>query len=243
VSGSFPFGNPIPRCVGCLYRTGLGVGRIAKMLRRSKASCWKWVKRRGLAESGRTQKARERQIRNTAKGANQIIMAEYKKEMRVINRTENHWIMHPCVLNLLRERALKKGREAYHAATEETKQARNFKSASKNKWKRHNDPRFRAIFYARKRVRNFCTQRGINKTFSVSKVTGCTKDHLRSHIESMFRDGMTWENHGRIWEIDHKTPLASAQSAEEVIPLCHWTNLQPLLVLENRNKRDKILLA
>lgn len=69
---------------------------------------------------------------------------------------------------------------------------------------------------------------------------GCTYHEAQRHLEGMFRDGMTWENHGKHWEIDHILPLASfdlTDESQQMIAL-HFTNLQPLLVHENRAKRD-----
>lgn len=47
---------------------------------------------------------------------------------------------------------------------------------------------------------------------------------------------MTWENHGKVWHIDHIKPLAIAEREEDLYELCHYTNLQPLLVAENLKK-------
>jgi hypothetical protein len=52
---------------------------------------------------------------------------------------------------------------------------------------------------------------------------------------------MTFDNHGvNGWHIDHIIPL-SAKTEEEIIKLCHYTNLQPLWAEENRAKSNKIL--
>jgi len=70
---------------------------------------------------------------------------------------------------------------------------------------------------------------------------GCTYEEYRKHIEEQFRDGMTWHNHGSIWEIDHIRPLASFNLLDEDEQLIafNYKNVQPLLVKENRYKRDK----
>lgn len=68
---------------------------------------------------------------------------------------------------------------------------------------------------------------------------GCDWSHLKTHLESKFTDGMSWENRS-MWHIDHIIPLASAKSIEEVVKLCHYTNLQPLWAEENLSKGTKI---
>ena len=51
---------------------------------------------------------------------------------------------------------------------------------------------------------------------------------------------MSWENQGE-WHIDHKIPLSSAKTEEELYKLCHFTNLQPMWAIENIKKGSKIL--
>jgi hypothetical protein len=62
----------------------------------------------------------------------------------------------------------------------------------------------------------------------------------KQKIESRFRDGMTWENHGELWEIDHIVPLSHFDLTNEYQLLMsnHISNLQPLLKKENREKSD-----
>lgn len=73
---------------------------------------------------------------------------------------------------------------------------------------------------------------------------GYTVEELRSHLEAKFLDGMTWENYGPVWHIDHVLPLASFDYST---PDCHefkraWalTNLQPLWARENISKGDRL---
>ncbi len=51
---------------------------------------------------------------------------------------------------------------------------------------------------------------------------------------------MSWENMGK-WHVDHIIPLATAKTEDEVIKLCHYSNLQPLWAEDNWAKSDKIL--
>jgi|688.fasta_scaffold61001_5 hypothetical protein len=76
-----------------------------------------------------------------------------------------------------------------------------------------------------------------NKTFDI---VGCTPQELKEHLESQFKDGMSWENRNE-WHIDHIIPLCSATTEEEMYKLCHYTNLQPLWATENIKKGGKIL--
>jgi hypothetical protein len=78
-----------------------------------------------------------------------------------------------------------------------------------------------------------------NNTFNI---VGCTPEELRKHIESQFTEGMSWDNHGMYgWHIDHKIPLSSAKTKEEIFELCKYSNLQPLWCEENYEKGKKII--
>jgi len=76
-----------------------------------------------------------------------------------------------------------------------------------------------------------------NKTKRVSEVIGADWETVKEHFVSQFNDGMTWEAFisGEI-HVDHIQPLASAKTEEELIALCHYTNLQPLWCLDNLSK-------
>ena len=68
---------------------------------------------------------------------------------------------------------------------------------------------------------------------SVSHVRdlGCSLPELITYLETMFLPGMNWSNRGcglGTWQIDHKIPLCSANSEEELRKLVHYTNLQPI---------------
>lgn len=73
------------------------------------------------------------------------------------------------------------------------------------------------------------------------KLVGCSLTELRSHLEKMFKRGMTWENYGyRGWHIDHVQPLAKfdlRDPAQQQVAF-HFTNLQPLWAKENLEKSD-----
>jgi hypothetical protein len=92
---------------------------------------------------------------------------------------------------------------------------------------------------ARRRVYDYIFKNNIKieKTFDI---VGCTPEFLKEHLETQFKNGMSWENQGQ-WHIDHIIPLSSAKTEEEVYQLCYYTNLQPLWAKDNQSKGNKIL--
>lgn len=73
---------------------------------------------------------------------------------------------------------------------------------------------------------------------------GCSISFLKKHLESQWDHTMSWDNYGKYpegWDMDHIKPVSSAKTLEELIPLLHYTNLQPLNSKINRElKKDKI---
>jgi len=72
------------------------------------------------------------------------------------------------------------------------------------------------------------------------ELVGCTTDELINHLVGLFTDGMTIEAlmDGRI-EVDHIKPCAKFDlTISEHRRACfHYSNLQPLWMLDNRRKR------
>lgn len=72
----------------------------------------------------------------------------------------------------------------------------------------------------------------------VLKYIGCTRAEFMRHLESKFKPGMTWENYGEVWQVDHIYPFGKIdkRDKEALIRNLHWANTQPLFKEENRFK-------
>lgn len=93
----------------------------------------------------------------------------------------------------------------------------------------------------RSRLRGVLAKCKLDKHCSVLGLLGCTMPEFRAHIENRFRGGMTWENHGACWHLDHIRPVASFdfKNVEHQKKCFHYSNLQPLFALENMRKGAK----
>jgi len=80
---------------------------------------------------------------------------------------------------------------------------------------------------------------GYGKDTSTEKLLGAPWTVIKERLESLFEEGMSWENRSE-WHIDHIVPLASASSKEELYRLLHYTNLQPLWAVDNLRKGAKV---
>lgn len=110
-----------------------------------------------------------------------------------------------------------------------------------NKWrndyqkrKRSEDVIFRLKGNLRSRVNIFIRQRGY-KRGGMLDILGCDYHTVKEHLESLFKDDMSWDNYGK-WEIDHIIPLCSSSIESELKALCHYKNLQPLWKEDNAVK-------
>jgi DNA repair ATPase RecN len=81
-----------------------------------------------------------------------------------------------------------------------------------------------------------------SKIQSALSLLGCSIDECKYYLESQFKHGMSWSNHGTVWEIDHIIPCSKFDLTDlEQQKICfHYTNLQPLFKTENRKKSNKI---
>jgi hypothetical protein len=69
-----------------------------------------------------------------------------------------------------------------------------------------------------------------NKTSSVFEIVSCSIGKLKLYLESQFKPEFTWENHGKIWEIDHKIGCCNFDLTilDEQQKCFHYTNLRPI---------------
>lgn len=71
---------------------------------------------------------------------------------------------------------------------------------------------------------------------------GCPIEGFRYWIACQFTGGMSWENHGVLWELDHIRPCARFDLTTEQgkLECFHFTNTRPLLRRENQIKHAKV---
>ena len=107
--------------------------------------------------------------------------------------------------------------------------------------KRKEDPSYKLIVILRRRYYNLITSNPLKKS-SVLSLLGCSIEEFRKHIESQFQEGMTWENYGSYWHLDHIIPCSYFDlSIEENLYICwNWRNFQPLKVEDNLRKSNNL---
>lgn len=83
-----------------------------------------------------------------------------------------------------------------------------------------------------------------NKKISSIEYLGCDSMTFKKNIENKFKNGMTWENYGSEWHIDHIIPIMYNKdeiSLEKIIERLHYTNTQPLWKTDNLIKGNRYI--
>lgn len=155
-------------------------------------------------------------------------------------------------------RAANPGREAslhrqWYASNSErvADNGRNWRSANPEKAakiareytarRRRNDPQFR-LQRAVSRAVNKCLNgdKGSRHTFDL---LGYDAAALKAHLERGFQRGMTWENYGSAWHVDHCLAQSSFtfRTASDAEFRACWalSNLRPLWAVDNMKKSNR----
>jgi len=111
------------------------------------------------------------------------------------------------------------------------------KRKQKKKEKRLSDP----LFKLKENLRSLCLKgiksRGYKKKSKTQDILGADFETVKKHLESLFYDGMSWNNYGE-WQIDHIIPIASATDENHLIGIMNYKNIQPLWKKDNISKGD-----
>jgi len=188
---------------------------------------------------------------------NNTINDEYRKRKKA-EKDKRYYLKHKEVLKLKQKmyreshtESVKMWQKDYRAKNKETRQKYLIENADRIKKQKNirkinrriSDPTYRFIENLRSRVLLALKAQKSNKITKTVQLLGCSPLEAKMFIESKFKDGMTWDNHGiKGWHIDHIRPCSSfdLSDPEEQKKCFHYTNLQPLWWWENRKKSNKL---
>lgn len=100
------------------------------------------------------------------------------------------------------------------------------------------------VFATKERVRKLLLdsflRRGYKKCSKSEEIIGCDWPTLTNYLLETWRKRYGTVYAGEDYHIDHIIPLSEAKTEDEVIKLCHYTNLQLLRPSDNLSKSNKI---
>jgi hypothetical protein len=107
--------------------------------------------------------------------------------------------------------------------------------------RRKKDMAWRLLLNVRTRI-NHALKGTVKKSKKTTDLIGISIEGLIKHIESTFKQGMSWKKRHLI-HIDHIRPCSSfdLSKPEEQAKCFHYTNLQALWAHENLSKSDKFV--
>jgi hypothetical protein len=111
--------------------------------------------------------------------------------------------------------------------------------------KKH-DPLFKAKKALRRqvwRVGAICKNQNNPAARGSSLSLGCSLEDAKAYLESKFLRGMSWDNYGEKWHIDHIIPICEFDLSEksEARRANNILNLRPIWAEENLSKGGRIL--
>jgi hypothetical protein len=92
----------------------------------------------------------------------------------------------------------------------------------------------------RRRVLGALARANASKAGRTFELIDCTPQFLKEHLESKFKQGMSWANR-RLWHIDHIIPCAAFDltDPQQQKACFNYKNLQPLWATENLKKGSR----
>lgn len=178
-------------------------------------------------------KAMQRAFNESPKG--RAYYAEYRRRPEIKARQ----------LEYSRREDQKAKRKAYSQKEEAKARQKAYQSTEEYKAHRREiyahrmatDMDFKLKTLIRTRVRRYI--KGTEMFGHSASLLGCSVGKARAHIESLFQEGMTWDNWTHDgWHLDHIRPVCSFDltKAEDFKKCWHYTNLQPLWAKDNLAK-------
>lgn len=151
---------------------------------------------------------------------------EYYREnkTRILQRNGEYFEIHKEEINLYKSNWQKENREKRRLRLNE-----RYKT----------EPNFRIAVTLRTRILKAIENN--QKAGSTLELLGCSVDFFKVHLEFLFSHGMSWQNHGTVWHIDHIKPCASfdLSNDDEQRKCFHYSNMQPLFIADNLKKGTK----
>lgn len=164
---------------------------------------------------------------------------EYNKEYKKTHKEEIS--KYNKQYNIVKNDKILKRKRRYHKENKEKEREYRRKYQSVNiKERISRDKVFKIKMQLRRLIYRSFTRKGYNKQSHTYEIIGCDYKTFIDYLLKTFKNNYGYEWNGKEpVHIDHITPLATAETEEDVLKLCHYTNLQLLKAHDNILKKDK----
>jgi hypothetical protein len=109
------------------------------------------------------------------------------------------------------------------------------------KLKRQEDKLYKIKYQVKNLINNSFVRRKYRKNSHTQEIVGIDLETLYIYLLKTYKDNYGIElNETNDVHIDHIIPLSTARTEEEIIKLCHYTNLQLLKAEDNIKKGNKV---
>lgn len=104
--------------------------------------------------------------------------------------------------------------------------------------RRKNDINFKLSIMFRVSLLDNLRKQSAKKEGRALVLLGCDIPFFKAYMEKQFVGKMSWDNHGKVWQIDHRIPckMFDLSDAEQQKKCFHYTNMQPKYKFENLSK-------
>lgn len=104
-----------------------------------------------------------------------------------------------------------------------------------------NDEIYRFKLQIRNLINSSFKRKGYTKKSKTFDIIGLDFFNFKKYLLETYKKnyGVEWDGEESV-HIDHIIPLATANTEEEIIKLCHYTNLQLLKASDNLSKNDRL---
>jgi len=114
-----------------------------------------------------------------------------------------------------------------------------------NNWrinKRKTSVTYKLIERLRGQLKEAVKRRNFSKSQNTIQYLGVQLKYFKKYLEHKFQEGMTWENFGKVWHIDHIIPISIVDTSKEenLKFVFHYRNLQPMFAKDNMRKGNKV---
>lgn len=120
---------------------------------------------------------------------------------------------------------------------ENNKERLNEQAKAYNRKRKQEDPMYKLKCKVRGMLRDSFRRKGFQKPSPSEEILGCSVEEFQEHLKQTWESKYNTKWDGQPCHIDHVIPLATANTEQEIIRLCHYTNLRLLTPEDNLAKR------